>query len=111
RDWARVASKALERTRSIARLKHDARHDSLTGIPNRGANFEKLDAASEQVRPETPLAVYFVDLDGLKALNDTLGHDVADEMIREVAQRLTGTVRENDFVGRFGGDEFIVVAE
>ncbi len=111
RDWARVASTALERTRSIARLKHDARHDSLTGLPNRAAIFEKLDAAIEKVRPEAPLAVYFVDLDGLKALNDTLGHDVADEMIREVAQRLLGTVRENDFVGRFGGDEFIVVAE
>ena len=111
RDWARVASTALERTRSIARLKHDARHDSLTGLPNRAAIFEKLDSAIEQVRPATPLAVYFVDLDGLKALNDTLGHDVADEMIREVAQRLTTTVRANDFVGRFGGDEFIVVAE
>ena len=111
RDWARVASTALERTRSIARLKHDARHDSLTSLPNRAAIFEKLDAAIEKVRTDTPLAVYFVDLDGLKALNDTLGHDVADEMIREVAQRLLGTVRDNDFVGRFGGDEFIVVAE
>jgi diguanylate cyclase (GGDEF)-like protein len=111
RDWARVASTALERTRSIARLKHDARHDSLTGLPNRAAIFEKLDAAIEQVRAGAPLAVYFVDLDGLKALNDTLGHDVADEMIREVAQRLHGTVRDGDFVGRFGGDEFIVVAE
>jgi diguanylate cyclase (GGDEF)-like protein len=110
RDWARVASTALERTRSIARLKHDARHDSLTGLPNRAAIFEKLDAVIEQVRPETPLAVYFVDLDGLKALNDTLGHDVADEMIREVAQRLLLSVRTEDFVGRFGGDEFIVVA-
>jgi diguanylate cyclase (GGDEF)-like protein len=111
RDWARVASTALERTRSIARLKHDARHDSLTGLPNRAAIFEKLDAAIEKVRAGAPLAVYFVDLDGLKALNDTLGHDVADEMIREVAQRLHGTVRDGDFVGRFGGDEFIVVAE
>ncbi|HTY94583.1 MAG TPA: diguanylate cyclase, partial [Steroidobacteraceae bacterium] len=111
RDWARVASTALERTRSIARLKHDARHDSLTGLPNRAAIFEKLDAAIEQVSPENPLGVFFVDLDGLKALNDTLGHDVADEMIREVAQRLLGSLRAEDFVGRFGGDEFIVIAE
>jgi diguanylate cyclase (GGDEF)-like protein len=111
RDWARVASTALERTRSIARLKHDARHDSLTGLPNRAAIFEKLDSAIEKVCNTTPLAVYFVDLDGLKALNDTLGHNVADEMIREVAQRLIGTIRINDFVGRFGGDEFIIVAE
>lgn len=111
RDWARVASTALERTRSIERLRHDARHDSLTGLPNRAAIFEKLDAAIEQVQTETPLAVFFVDLDGLKALNDTLGHDVADEMLREVAQRLLASVRIGDFVGRFGGDEFIVVAE
>jgi diguanylate cyclase (GGDEF)-like protein len=110
-DWARVAGTALERTRSIARLKHDARHDSLTGLPNRAAIFEKLDTAIQQVRSDAPLAVLFVDLDGLKAMNDTLGHDVADEMIREVARRLANSVRGNDFVGRFGGDEFIVVAE
>jgi diguanylate cyclase (GGDEF)-like protein len=110
-DWARVAATALERTRSLARLKHDARHDSLTGLPNRAALFEKLDGAIQQVRPQAPLAVLFVDLDGLKAMNDTLGHDVADEMIREVARRLATSVRSGDFVGRFGGDEFIVVAE
>jgi diguanylate cyclase (GGDEF)-like protein len=57
------------------------------------------------------MAVLFVDLDGLKAMNDTAGHDVADEMIREVAQRLSRTVRGSDFVGRFGGDEFVIVAE
>jgi diguanylate cyclase (GGDEF)-like protein len=111
RDWARVAGTALERTRSTARLKHDARHDSLTGLPNRAAIFEKLDLAIQQVRAESTLAVYFVDLDGLKAMNDTLGHDVADEMIREVARRLSSTIRPTDFVGRFGGDEFIIVAE
>ena len=110
-DWARVAGTALERTRSIARLKHDARHDSLTGLPNRAAIFEKLDTAIQQVCATAPLAVLFVDLDGLKAMNDTLGHDVADEMIREVARRLTHSLRADDFVGRFGGDEFIVVAE
>jgi len=110
-DWARVAATAFERTRSIARLKHDARHDSLTGLPNRAAIFEKLDAAIQQVSAAAPLAVLFIDLDGLKAMNDTLGHDVADEMIREVARRLANELRGNDFVGRFGGDEFIVVAE
>ncbi len=109
-DWARVAGTALERTRSIARLKHDARHDSLTGLPNRAAIFERLDAAIQQVSSAAPLAVLFVDLDGLKAMNDTLGHDVADEMIREVARRLAHSVHSDGFVGRFGGDEFIVVA-
>jgi diguanylate cyclase (GGDEF)-like protein len=110
RDWARVAGTALARTRSIARLKHDARHDNLTGLPNRAAIFEKLDTAIQQVHDAAPLTVLFVDLDGLKAMNDTLGHDVADEMIREVGRRLGHAISGGDFVGRFGGDEFIVVA-
>jgi len=109
-DWARVAGTAIERAKSMDRLTHDARHDSLTGLPNRAAIFETLDASIQRVRPGTGLAVLFVDLDGLKAMNDTLGHDVADEMIREVAQRLAKNVRGRDFVGRFGGDEFIVIA-
>ena len=53
----------------------------------------------------------FVDVDGLKHLNDTLGHDQADEIIREIGERLSCTIRGEDFVGRFGGDEFIVIAE
>jgi diguanylate cyclase (GGDEF)-like protein len=110
-DWARVASAAIERAKSMGRLKHDARHDSLTGLPNRAAIFERLEGAIQRLEPETALAVLFVDLDGLKAMNDTLGHDVADEMIREVAHRLSKSVREKDFVGRIGGDEFIIVAE
>jgi diguanylate cyclase (GGDEF)-like protein len=110
-DWARVVGTAIERAKSMDRLKHDARHDSLTGLANRAAIFERLEAAIQRVRPETALAVLFVDLDGLKAMNDSLGHDVADEMICEVAQRLSKSVREGDFVGRFGGDEFIIVAE
>lgn len=110
-DWARVAGSAIERAKSTNRLRHDARHDSLTGLPNRAAIFERLDAAIQRLQPQAALAVLFVDLDGLKATNDTFGHDIADEMIREVAQRLSKCVREEDFVGRMGGDEFIIVAE
>src|SRR5580698_5705350 len=111
RDWARVVGTALERTRSLARLKHDARHDSLTSLPNRAAIFERLDTAIQQARAAAPLAVLSADPGGLKSMNDTRGHEVAEEMIREVARRLTGSVRSEEFVGRFGGDEFIVVAE
>ena len=110
-DWARVAGAAIERAKSMGRLKHDARHDSLTGLPNRAAIFERLEAAIQHLQPESALAVLFVDLDGLKAMNDTLGHDVADEMIREVALRLSKCVQDADLVGRIGGDEFIIVAE
>jgi diguanylate cyclase (GGDEF)-like protein len=110
-DGARLAGIAIERHRALEQLIHDARHDGLSGLPNRTAIFESLDEAIVRLEPESSVAVLFVDLDGLKTLNDTLGHDRADEMIREVGQRLSNAVRSTDFVGRFGGDEFIVVAE
>lgn len=110
-DGARLAGIAIERHRALERLIHDARHDGLSGLPNRTAIFESLDQAIVRIEPGSSVAVLFVDLDGLKTLNDTLGHDRADEMIREVGSRLSNAVRSTDFVGRFGGDEFIVVAE
>jgi diguanylate cyclase (GGDEF)-like protein len=110
-DCAQVAAIAIERNQTLERLSHDARHDGLTGLANRRAIFEELDAAIERVDRQTAAAVLFIDLDGLKEMNDTLGHDRADEMIHEVAQRLSLTIREHDFVGRFGGDEFVVIAE
>jgi diguanylate cyclase (GGDEF)-like protein len=110
-DGARLAGIAIERHRALERLIHDARHDGLTGLPNRTAIFEQLDEAIVRIQADQALAVLFVDLDGLKTLNDTLGHDRADELIRAVADRLAAAVRGSDFVGRFGGDEFVVVAE
>jgi diguanylate cyclase (GGDEF)-like protein len=110
-DWARVAGIAIERRQALGRLTHDARHDSLTGLPNRRAIFEALDEAIQRVEGEDMAAVLFIDLDGLKDLNDRLGHDRADEMIREVGERLSLAMRPDDFVGRFGGDEFIAIAE
>jgi diguanylate cyclase (GGDEF)-like protein len=110
-DGARLAGIAIERHRTMHRLIHDARHDGLTGLPNRTAIFEHLNEALAGIRPETKVAALFVDLDGLKTLNDTLGHDRADEMIREIGHRLLAAVRVDDFVGRFGGDEFVVIAE
>jgi len=110
-DGARLAGIAIERHRALEQLIHDARHDGLSGLPNRTAIFESLDEALVRIEPDASVAVLFVDLDGLKTLNDTLGHDRADEMIREVGHRLSNALRSTDFVGRFGGDEFIVVAE
>lgn len=108
---AQLASIAIERHRTMEQLRHDARHDGLTGLANRTAIFEHLDEAIAQARGRRRVAVLFVDLDGLKTLNDTFGHDRADEMIREVGARLAGALRPSDFVGRFGGDEFVVIAE
>jgi diguanylate cyclase (GGDEF)-like protein len=110
-DGARLAGIAIERQRTMEGLVHDARHDGLTGLPNRSAIFEYLSEALDRPEQEREDAVLFVDLDGLKALNDTLGHDRADELILEIGNRLSAEVRAGEFVGRFGGDEFVVVAK
>jgi diguanylate cyclase (GGDEF)-like protein len=110
-DSARLAGIAIERHHTMQGLVHDARHDGLTGLANRSAIFEQLDEAIKRVGPRRRVAVLFVDLDGLKKINDTFGHDRADAMLREIGGRLAASVRPSDFVGRFGGDEFVVIAE
>ncbi len=92
-DGARIAGIAIERHRSLERLMHDARFDDLTGLPNRTRIFEALEDAIVATRPGSLVAVMFVDLDSLKQLNDSLGHDRADDVIREIAERLSATVR------------------
>jgi diguanylate cyclase (GGDEF)-like protein len=111
RAGAGLAGIAIERQRAMEQLVHDARHDGLTGLPNRTSIVERLDTALAGAQPDEECAVLFIDLDGLKALNDTLGHDRADEVLREIGLRLSASVRADDFAGRFGGDEFIVVAK
>jgi diguanylate cyclase (GGDEF)-like protein len=110
-DGARLAGIAIERRRTMERLIQDARYDGLTGLPNRRAIFERMERALSHTEGVGKVATLFVDLDGLKTLNDTLGHDRADEMIREIARRLPTALRTDDFVGRFGGDEFVAIAE
>lgn len=84
-------------------------HDHLTNIMNRRAFDNKLDSAIlNAARTQCKLALFFIDLDKFKEINDSYGHDAGDVILVEVAKRLTRTVRETDFVGRIGGDEFIV---
>lgn len=86
-----------------------AHFDELTGLPNRASLLENLDGAQESARTAgRSLAVLFVDLDRFKLINDTLGHAVGDELLREVARRMRSAIREGDTVCRIGGDEFIV---
>jgi diguanylate cyclase (GGDEF)-like protein len=110
-DWARVVGIAIEQHRATERLIHDARHDSLTGLANRIVLMEALEHALQQSRPDAPVAVLFVDVDGLKRLNDTLGHDRTDQILREVGARLSASLPAGCLVGRMGGDEFVVVAK
>ncbi|MEP6940094.1 MAG: diguanylate cyclase, partial [Rudaea sp.] len=96
---------ALERAQNA--LNYQAFHDSLTGLPNR----TYLVNALRKLLAESPdnLAVLFVDLDGFKTINDSLGHHAGDEFLRSVARAMRASVREGDTVARFGGDEFVIV--
>jgi diguanylate cyclase (GGDEF)-like protein len=94
-----------------ARLRHLAMHDPLCGLPNRIFFGERLEAAINEVAVgATPAAVFYIDLDHFKDVNDTLGHPIGDELIRNVTLRLSRTLRGDDLVARLGGDEFAVIS-
>ena len=99
-----------DHTRTQEKLQHLARHDALTGLPNRRWFAEHLAEDIKRARRDrTPLAVLFLDLDGFKAINDSLGHDRGDRVLIEAAARIRRCLREADQLARLGGDEFIVV--
>ncbi|MDQ3631696.1 MAG: EAL domain-containing protein [Actinomycetota bacterium] len=111
RDAAGLAGIAVERRRSQDRLVHDATHDPLTGLADRAAAFARFDdLLARDAGLEGPFAVLFVDLDRLKTINDSLGHDAGDEVIRQAAQRLSGCTGPDDLVARLGGEEFLVLS-
>lgn len=101
-----------ERKAAAAEIEHLAFYDPLTQLPNRRLLLDRLrHALSTANRVRAWSAVYFIDLDNFKLLNDTQGHDVGDHVLIEVAQRLSRCVRAGDTVARFGGDEFVVLTE
>ena len=109
-DELAQAREALKQ--SHEKLSHIELHDSLTGLANRKNFANSLSQAILRAdRARQKLAIFFLDLDNFKTVNDTLGHDAGDELLKTVASRLRDSVRKNDLVARFGGDEFAVLME
>ncbi len=106
----RVDAERRRALESVARAEQLAYHDALTGLPNRALFFDRLNVAlAHAARHKHRLAVLFLDLDRFKNVNDSLGHTLGDDLIREAALRLQKCMRSEDTVARFGGDEFLVL--
>ena len=106
-----IAADISERIAAEDKLKHLAHHDPLTGLANRAVLYDRLrQALLAAGRSNRQVAVFFVDLDRFKQINDSLGHEVGDLVLQSAAERLSACVRGSDTVARFGGDEFVVVA-
>jgi len=105
-----IVSDISDRKKNEAAIKRLAHYDGNTGLPNRTLFFDRLrNSLAHAARCHQNLAVLFLDLDGFKAINDTLGHVAGDRLLKEVAIRLLKSIREADTVARFGGDEFAFI--
>lgn len=119
RDPTGLVTGAIAATIDITAMKDaqeqlalQATHDPLTGLPNRRLLFDRLSAGlARSARQKGQVAVLFIDIDGFKVVNDRYGHDVGDELLQSVTARIQHTVRAEDTVARYGGDEFVVVVE
>ncbi|MEC5215526.1 diguanylate cyclase (GGDEF)-like protein/PAS domain S-box-containing protein [Actimicrobium sp. GrIS 1.19] len=110
RSILEIDTDITERSANDAEMAHLAFYDALTGLPNRLLLLDRLHQLQiSRFRSHSSGALLFIDLDNFKTFNDTLGHDVGDQLLQQVAQRLTECVRTEDTVGRLAGDEFVVV--
>jgi len=101
-----------ERLRAEERVLHRATHDALTELPNRALFMDRVESAIHRAdRTNTVFGLMYLDIDGFKPVNDTLGHHAGDVLLQQIAQRLKSAVRRSDTVARLGGDEFAIVME
>ena len=109
-EFVSVSRDISERKNVEDQIEHQAYHDALTGLPNRRLFRDRLTVALAHARrTNTPLAVMFLDLDRFKAVNDSLGHSLGDELLKTVALRLKAALRQEDSIARMGGDEFTIL--
>ncbi|WP_456380140.1 EAL domain-containing protein [Thiolapillus sp.] len=107
-----IKRKTAELSDKAARLEHLANHDPLTSLPNRKLFFDRLQQSLHRAeREDTVLAVLYIDLDQFKQINDSFGHAIGDEVLKEIAARLESAIRDEDTIARLGGDEFAVIME
>jgi len=107
--WVATIEDVTERERSDEQIAHLAHYDALTDLPNRVLFREQLEHALEKVAPGEQLAVLYIDIDEFKSVNDALGHSIGDALLKAVAGRLRGCLRDTDLAARLGGDEFAII--
>jgi diguanylate cyclase (GGDEF)-like protein len=107
--WLSTHEDITARREAEAQIAHMAHHDALTNLPNRVLLRERLDEALAHVERGGRIAVLYLDLDHFKSINDTLGHGIGDELLKQAALRLRGCLREGDTIARLGGDEFAII--
>ena len=109
---AAQAAIAINNSRLVDQIRYQAVHDTLTGLPNRALISDRIDRMLARTRREDVRGgALFIDLDGFKEINDTLGHGAGDHLLKAVAERLSAVMRKSDDIGRLGGDEFIVLVD
>ncbi|WP_307705286.1 EAL domain-containing protein [Rhodopseudomonas sp. B29] len=107
--WVATHEDITERMRYDERIAYLAHYDSLTDLPNRTLFRERLEKELQSTKDGAQFALLYIDIDEFKSINDTLGHPIGDELLKQIALRLRGCVGENGFVARLGGDEFAVI--
>jgi diguanylate cyclase (GGDEF)-like protein len=107
--WVATIEDITERRRADEKIAHLAHYDGLTELPNRILFRERLEQSLKAIRPGEQLAVLYIDIDEFKSVNDALGHPIGDELLKGVADRLRGCLKETDVAARLGGDEFAVI--